>query len=60
VRRKAPALDREQLETGVRRPSGMNQTAIFSTRMAGREVPGWAVKDRVGIGWHGGHCGYCV
>jgi len=38
----------------------MNQTAIFSTRMAGREVPGWAVKDRVGIGWHGGHCGYCV
>jgi D-arabinose 1-dehydrogenase-like Zn-dependent alcohol dehydrogenase len=25
----------------------------------GREVPGWAVKDRVGIGWHGGHCGYC-
>jgi D-arabinose 1-dehydrogenase-like Zn-dependent alcohol dehydrogenase len=25
----------------------------------GPEVPGWAVKDRVGIGWHGGHCGYC-
>jgi len=22
-------------------------------------VPGWAVGDRVGIGWHGGHCGYC-
>jgi len=25
----------------------------------GRDVPGWAVGDRVGIGWHGGHCGYC-
>ncbi len=25
----------------------------------GPEVPGWAVHDRVGIGWHGGHCGYC-
>jgi D-arabinose 1-dehydrogenase-like Zn-dependent alcohol dehydrogenase len=25
----------------------------------GPEVPGWAVNDRVGIGWHGGHCGYC-
>ncbi|HEY3124869.1 MAG TPA: alcohol dehydrogenase catalytic domain-containing protein, partial [Thermoanaerobaculia bacterium] len=25
----------------------------------GCEVPGWAVGDRVGIGWHGGHCGYC-
>jgi D-arabinose 1-dehydrogenase-like Zn-dependent alcohol dehydrogenase len=25
----------------------------------GRDVPGWAVGDRAGIGWHGGHCGYC-
>ena len=25
----------------------------------GRDVPGWAVGDRVGVGWHGGHCGYC-
>jgi len=25
----------------------------------GRDVAGWAVKDRVGIGWHGGHCGHC-
>ena len=25
----------------------------------GSGVPGWAVGDRVGIGWHGGHCGYC-
>jgi D-arabinose 1-dehydrogenase-like Zn-dependent alcohol dehydrogenase len=25
----------------------------------GSDVPGWTVKDRVGIGWHGGHCGYC-
>jgi hypothetical protein len=25
----------------------------------GRDVPGWAVGDRVGIGWHGGNCGYC-
>src|SRR2546428_779863 len=25
----------------------------------GRDVPVWAVGDRVGIGWHGGHCGYC-
>ncbi len=25
----------------------------------GPDVPGWAVGDRVGVGWHGGHCGYC-
>jgi D-arabinose 1-dehydrogenase-like Zn-dependent alcohol dehydrogenase len=25
----------------------------------GAGVAGWAVGERVGIGWHGGHCGYC-
>jgi len=23
------------------------------------DVPGFAVGQRVGVGWHGGHCGYC-
>jgi D-arabinose 1-dehydrogenase-like Zn-dependent alcohol dehydrogenase len=22
-------------------------------------VTGWSAGDRVGVGWHGGHCGYC-
>src|SRR5437867_1290548 len=25
----------------------------------GSDVKGWKAGDRVGIGWHGGHCGYC-
>jgi D-arabinose 1-dehydrogenase-like Zn-dependent alcohol dehydrogenase len=25
----------------------------------GRDVQGWAVGDRVGVGWLGYHCGYC-
>ncbi len=25
----------------------------------GESVLGWNVGDRVGVGWHGGHCGYC-
>jgi len=25
----------------------------------GAGAAGWAVGDRVGLGWHGGHCGYC-
>jgi D-arabinose 1-dehydrogenase-like Zn-dependent alcohol dehydrogenase len=25
----------------------------------GTEVPQWRVGDRVGVGWHGGHDGYC-
>ncbi len=25
----------------------------------GEQVAGFAVGDRVGVGWHGGHCGHC-
>jgi D-arabinose 1-dehydrogenase-like Zn-dependent alcohol dehydrogenase len=25
----------------------------------GPGVPGWTAGQRVGVGWHGGHCGYC-
>jgi D-arabinose 1-dehydrogenase-like Zn-dependent alcohol dehydrogenase len=25
----------------------------------GDEVVGWSLGDRVGVGWHGGHCGQC-
>ncbi|HET6266306.1 MAG TPA: alcohol dehydrogenase [Acidobacteriota bacterium] len=25
----------------------------------GSSVDGWEVGKRVGVGWHGGHCGYC-
>ncbi len=25
----------------------------------GSDVAGWEVGQRVGVGWHGGHCGYC-
>ena len=25
----------------------------------GAGVAGWTVGQRVGVGWHGGHCGYC-
>ena len=25
----------------------------------GADVAGWEVGQRVGVGWHGGHCGYC-
>src|SRR5258706_5315539 len=25
----------------------------------GADVPEWKAGQRVGVGWHGGHCGYC-
>jgi D-arabinose 1-dehydrogenase-like Zn-dependent alcohol dehydrogenase len=26
----------------------------------GPGVQGWEIGQRVGVGWHGGHCGYCI
>ena len=26
----------------------------------GPDVAGWAVGQRAGVGWHGGHCGHCL
>jgi D-arabinose 1-dehydrogenase-like Zn-dependent alcohol dehydrogenase len=26
----------------------------------GAGVAGWSPGQRVGVGWHGGHCGYCI
>jgi D-arabinose 1-dehydrogenase-like Zn-dependent alcohol dehydrogenase len=28
--------------------------------VVGRDVPDWQEGMRVGVGWHGGHCGHCV
>src|SRR5580704_3391212 len=25
----------------------------------GADVAGWELGQRAGVGWHGGHCGYC-
>src|SRR2546430_13091253 len=32
-------------------------TTLF--RSVGGGVAGWRAGQRVGVGWHGGHCGYC-
>ena len=44
---------------GISYPRVPGHEIAGSIDALGRDVPGWAVKDRVGIGWHGGHCGYC-
>jgi D-arabinose 1-dehydrogenase-like Zn-dependent alcohol dehydrogenase len=36
---------------------GHEVAGIIDTVGAG--VAGWEVGQRVGVGWHGGHCGYC-
>ena len=44
---------------GISYPRVPGHEIAGSIDALGRDVPGWAVGDRVGIGWHGGHCGYC-
>ena len=45
---------------GISYPRGPGHEIAGSIDALGRDVPGWAVGDRVGIGWHGGHCGHCA
>src|SRR5436305_1140902 len=28
--------------------------------VVGADVPDWKKGQRVGVGWHGGHCGHCI
>src|SRR6266581_1485103 len=49
----------EGLWPGISYPRVPGHEIAGTIDALGPEVPGWAVKDRVGIGWHGGHCGYC-
>src|SRR5260221_1561020 len=44
---------------GIRYPRvpGHEVAGVIDTVGAG--VPGWTAGQRVGVGWHGGHCGYC-
>lgn len=45
---------------------GINYPAVPGHEIAGRidavgpGVTGWEAGQRVGVGWHGGHCGICV
>jgi D-arabinose 1-dehydrogenase-like Zn-dependent alcohol dehydrogenase len=44
---------------GISYPRVPGHEIAGSIDALGRDVPGWAVGDRVGVGWHGGHCGHC-
>src|ERR1700680_2010860 len=50
---------KEGSRPGIQYPRipGHEITGIIDAVGAG--VAGWEVGQRVGVGWHGGHCGYC-
>jgi len=52
-------LTKEGLWPGIAYPRVPGHEIAGKVDAIGPDVPLWKTGDRVGIGWHGGHCGYC-
>jgi D-arabinose 1-dehydrogenase-like Zn-dependent alcohol dehydrogenase len=55
----ADVFVKEGLWPGVQYPRITGHEIAGVVDALGAGVKGWKVGDRVGIGWYGGHCGYC-
>lgn len=44
---------------GIQYPRVPGHEVIGLIDAIGPGVAGWTLGQRVGVGWHGGHCGYC-
>ncbi len=53
------ALTKEGYWPGIEYPRVPGHEIAGVVDEVGSDVRGWNAGDRVGIGWHGGHCGYC-
>jgi D-arabinose 1-dehydrogenase-like Zn-dependent alcohol dehydrogenase len=45
---------------GIQFPRVPGHEVVGLLDAVGSEVPDWKVGARVGVGWHGGHCGHCI
>jgi D-arabinose 1-dehydrogenase-like Zn-dependent alcohol dehydrogenase len=52
-------LTKEGLFPGIAYPRVPGHEVAGVVDAVGDNVEGWTKGDRVGIGWHGGHCGRC-
>jgi D-arabinose 1-dehydrogenase-like Zn-dependent alcohol dehydrogenase len=50
---------KEGLLPGIQYPRVPGHEIAGVVDAVGTGVPGWTAGQRVGVGWHGGHCGYC-
>src|SRR5256884_7471949 len=50
---------KEGLFPGIQYPRVPGHEIAGIVDAVGADVPGWKAGQRVGVGWHGGHCGYC-
>lgn len=54
------AAVKEGLWPGIQYPRVPGHEVAGVIDAVGAGVQGWKVADRVGVGWHGGYCGYCA
>jgi D-arabinose 1-dehydrogenase-like Zn-dependent alcohol dehydrogenase len=52
-------LVKDGLWPGIQYPRVPGHELIGTIDSLGSGVEGWKTGQRVGVGWHGGHCGYC-
>jgi D-arabinose 1-dehydrogenase-like Zn-dependent alcohol dehydrogenase len=52
-------LTKEGLWPGIQYPCSPGHEIAGIVDAVGADVPVFKVGDRVGLGWHGGHCNYC-
>jgi D-arabinose 1-dehydrogenase-like Zn-dependent alcohol dehydrogenase len=53
------SVTKEGLFPGIQYPRVPGHELVGIIDAAGPNVAGWTVGQRVGVGWHGGYCGYC-
>ena len=53
------AMTKEGLWPGIQYPRVPGHEVAGIVDVVGAGVLGWARGQRAGVGWHGGHCGYC-
>lgn len=53
------SVTKEGLWPGIAYPRVPGHEVAGIIDAAGAGVTGWKAGQRVGVGWHGGHCGYC-
>src|SRR5947199_264135 len=52
-------LTKEGIFPGIQYPRVPGHEVVGLIDAVGPNVPGWRPGQRVGVGWHGGQCGYC-
>ena len=53
------SVTKEGLFPGIQYPRVPGHEVVGVVDAVGQGVARWKLGQRVGVGWHGGHCGYC-